>query len=188
MTEQYCFLSCCLSVSIDIDIEIFIWFCLYFLLIVHVHGNKRYVVKCYFSTTNNKFYKITLKRGVTVTSIYYNSDISWHLLSPLCRLLSQPWRALQDLNVFSRSGNFYILIYFCLWVLRLPGISTAGNSQWLFLTFVLVVAVIILGSFVVRLAWRSWGAALRAPQLCSLLLSTGGRRSCENEISFSPWC
>lgn len=30
MTEQYCFLSCRLSVSIDIDIEIFIWFCLYF--------------------------------------------------------------------------------------------------------------------------------------------------------------
>lgn len=41
--------------------------------------------------------------------------------------------------------------------------------------FVLVVDVIILGSFAVRLAWRSRGAALRALRLCSPLLSTGGR-------------
>lgn len=140
MTEQYCFLSCRLSVGIYIDIEIFIWFCLYV----------KYVVKCYFSTT----FRTLLNNPEEGTHCHQRLLQQSYLLSPLCRLLSQPRRALQHLKVILRSGNFFTLSFiFCLWVLRWPGTSAAGNSQWLFFPHLLFLSLL-------RFVWRGVAEAL----------------------------
>lgn len=112
MTEQYCFLSCRLSVTIDIDIEIFICFCLYFFVERTCTQEQKIRCQMLFFNNSQNFTKITPKRGVTVTSVYYHRAISRHLLSPLCRLLSQPRRALQHLHVILRSGNFFFTLSF----------------------------------------------------------------------------